>query len=186
MTAKIQTHAAPDWCHLCGLRTDTADVWWAENAEHNRGPVNQRSAVAGRRYLRACRECAERIALEADPRGPMRDCGLHPDATAEGCRSMFAGRPLCDLCAARAAVAMAREPVADAIRERDDARAERDHMVDMVARATALVMRLANALDGALNFLGPNVEDREEYRNAKARVLEGANAALTAAREWAR
>lgn len=61
MSATIKSHRSPDWCHWCGLRVDTADVWWPENAEHDHGLVNQREAVAARRYVRICAECARRV-----------------------------------------------------------------------------------------------------------------------------
>ena len=44
---------ANDWCHLCGKRKHpTADIWFPENAEHERKNT---------RYVRICSNCAEKI-----------------------------------------------------------------------------------------------------------------------------
>lgn len=51
-----------DWCHLCGERSDTTvDIWYPENAEHDE-PVNPGLPHEGRKYIRVCKDCGERIA----------------------------------------------------------------------------------------------------------------------------
>jgi len=54
MEMRVHANTLPDWCHLCGRRSDTlADIWYPENAEHGGANVE---------YIRICTDCGERIA----------------------------------------------------------------------------------------------------------------------------
>lgn len=51
---RIYLHDSVDWCHLCGKRSSPlADIWYPENAEHDRGNT---------KYVRICVPCGEKIA----------------------------------------------------------------------------------------------------------------------------
>ena len=82
MKPEIASHASSnDWCHLCGKRSSkNADVWWSENAEHDRGAVNQRAAVGAGRYVRICAVCAEKIVECANGGGRPLPMGPHLEA----------------------------------------------------------------------------------------------------------
>ena len=54
--AKFGLHAANDWCHICGARTDrTVDVFYEENAEHPKGGLSE--------YVRVCSACVGKMRL---------------------------------------------------------------------------------------------------------------------------
>jgi hypothetical protein len=55
MNAATFARHGVDWCHLCGRRRQTCDVFYATNAENDR-PDSERP-----RYVRICDDCAWQI-----------------------------------------------------------------------------------------------------------------------------
>ena len=53
---EIACHGIVDWCHLCGIRRETADVWYPVNAEHDK---------MNAKYIRICAGCADDIGAAA-------------------------------------------------------------------------------------------------------------------------
>lgn len=61
--AAIGFHGREDWCHICGEREgngDLVDIWYPENAEHDRECVN---------YIRICKNCGIRISSASSGSG---------------------------------------------------------------------------------------------------------------------
>ena len=73
--AKFKKHEGPDWCHLCGARTLTADVWYptrpnAEHATHDHHGAGYGADPGATAYLRICAGCAATAAEVATGTGP--------------------------------------------------------------------------------------------------------------------
>lgn len=67
--ARFSSHCV-DWCHLCGERRRTADVYYSDNAE------NDPPGKAQQHYVRICADCAWQILSFADsPKREPRESG---------------------------------------------------------------------------------------------------------------
>lgn len=69
----IWFHGEKDWCHICGERGSTADIWFPENAE---AALKQRVPKESN-YIRICSGCSYQISKTIEE-GEIK-CRLNPN-----------------------------------------------------------------------------------------------------------